>query len=87
LALDDQVVAPPPGPSGGVSATLDEAMEAFRAMRRSRDHYGQKIEPARDELHFAFLRCRQRLAGEADTALAVTAGLNCSVALPQEITQ
>jgi hypothetical protein len=23
--------APPPGPSGGVSATLDEAMEAFRA--------------------------------------------------------
>jgi hypothetical protein len=23
--------APPPGPSGGISATLDEAMAAFRA--------------------------------------------------------
>jgi hypothetical protein len=26
-----EYLAPPPGPSGGVSATLDEAMAAFRA--------------------------------------------------------
>jgi hypothetical protein len=31
LALDGRLWAPPPGPSGGVSATLDEAMAAFRA--------------------------------------------------------
>ena len=36
--------APPPGPSGGVSATLDEAMAAFRAKW---DAQGLAMDPAR----------------------------------------